>query len=308
EGETSKFIIITILDDNLVEGDETFTVRLSDPGGGAVISGPTNATVTILDEEVGPGSLDRTFDPGRGANGLVRSLAVQSDGKVILGGAFTMFDGTNRNFIARLNADGSHDQGFDPGSGANAFVSAVGAATSGRVLLGGAFTNVGGLPFNRLAQLNNDGTPDTTFTASSGLNAEDYTMTVQTNGRVLLGGAFSLPTRGITRVRANGSVDATFSPGSGANGPVHTIAVQPDGLVLLGGGFTSVSGEDHSRVARLASDGQLDIAFLTGAITNGAVFSIAVQADGKIVVGGDFSTSAGTNRVRIARLNADGTL
>jgi len=89
---------------------------------------------------------------------------------------------------------------------------------------------------------------------------------------------------------------------------VHCILVQPDGLVLLGGGFTSVNGEPHSRVARLGSDGQLDIAFATGAITNGTVFCVAVQTDGKIIVGGDFFTSASTNRMRIVRLNADGTL
>jgi len=308
EGQTSQSIIITILDDSLVEGDEIFTVRLANPGGGTIISGPTNATVTILDEEIGPGSLDRSFDPGGGANGLVRSLALQSDGKVIAGGAFTMFDGTNRNFITRLNADGSHDLSFDPGTGANAFVSAVGAAPSGKVLLGGAFSTVGGLPFNRLAQLNTNGTPDASYNPASGLNAAVYTMTVQSNGRVLLGGAFSLPTRGITRVRPNGSVDATFSPGSGADGPVHCILVQPDGLVLLGGGFTSLSGDPHSRIARLASDGQLDIAFLTGAITNGTVFCVALQSDGKVIVGGDFNTPATTNRVRVARLNADGTL
>jgi uncharacterized delta-60 repeat protein len=308
EGQTSQTITIAILDDNLVEGDENLLVRLFNPGNGAVLGTVTNATVTILDEEVGPGSLDRSFDPGRGASGLVRALALQPDGKVVVGGAFTMFDGTNRNFIARLNADGSHDLTFDPGTGADGFVSAVGVSPSGRVLLGGAISSVNGIPYNRLAQLNSDGTPDATFDHAIDLNSEVYTLTVQANGRVLLGGAFSLPTRGISRVRANGTVDPTFSPGSGADGPVHWIAVQPDGAVVLGGGFTTLNGEPHARVGRLSSEGQLDIGFATDVITNGTVFGLAVQTDGKIVVGGDFNTIGGTNPVRIARLNADGTL
>src|SRR6185503_13174105 len=102
EGTTSQTITIPILDDSIVESDESFQVQLSRPGGGTIISGPTNATVMIIDEEVGPGSLDRGFDPGSGANGLVRAVAVQPDGRVILGGAFTVFNGASRNFIAQL--------------------------------------------------------------------------------------------------------------------------------------------------------------------------------------------------------------
>src|SRR5262249_6541735 len=76
EGVTSQVIVIPILDDSTVEGDETFSVILTNVSGGATFSGPTNVTVTILDEETGPGSLDRTFDPGLGADDFVRALAV----------------------------------------------------------------------------------------------------------------------------------------------------------------------------------------------------------------------------------------
>src|SRR5262249_25005281 len=69
EGQTSITISIAILDDALVEGDESFFVTISNPGGGATILGSTNATVLILDEEFGPGSVDRAFNPGRGTDG-----------------------------------------------------------------------------------------------------------------------------------------------------------------------------------------------------------------------------------------------
>jgi len=65
-----------------------------------------------------PGSLDITFNPGSGANSQVNSVAVQPDGKVLMAGQFMSVNGTNRRFIARLNADGSLDSSFDPGDGA----------------------------------------------------------------------------------------------------------------------------------------------------------------------------------------------
>lgn len=308
EGQSIQTISISILDDAAVEGDEAFFVQLSNPTGGTIISGTTNATVTILDEEFGPGSVDRTFDPGAGANGLVHSVALQSDGRVIAGGAFTQFDGVGRNFVARMEGNGELDVTFNPGMGANAFVSSVASAAGGKVLIAGAFDSVDGAAFNRVARLNSNGAPDLVFNAASGLNAAVNTMITQPDGRVLLGGAFSLPTRGINRRQVNGAVDSSFNPGSGADGAVQALFVQPDGSILLGGAFTSVAGEPHSRVARVDASGLLDTAFGTGAITNGSVFALALQADGKVIVGGDFATAAGANRVKVARLNTDGSL
>jgi hypothetical protein len=71
------------------------------------------------------GSVDDSFDPDGGANNQVECLAIQPDGKVIIGGWFTSFNGAARSRIARLNADGSLDTSFDPGSGANGVVTSL---------------------------------------------------------------------------------------------------------------------------------------------------------------------------------------
>src|SRR5262249_34872804 len=134
EGQVSAAITVTILDDTLVEGDEDFIVTLSNPGGGATILGATNAIVNILDEEFGPGRVARTLDPGLGASSLVRSVAVQPSGKVLISGVFTQFAGTNRNHIARLNPDGSLDLSFDPGAGPDALISTVISGANGKVV------------------------------------------------------------------------------------------------------------------------------------------------------------------------------
>src|SRR5262249_841741 len=107
DGESSQSFTIPILDETAVEGDETFFVAFTNATGGGVISGLPSAIVLIEDNETGSGSLDRGFNPGAGANGLVRTLALQADGKIVLGGAFTQFDNLSRNFITRLNTNGS---------------------------------------------------------------------------------------------------------------------------------------------------------------------------------------------------------
>jgi len=308
DGVTNQTITVPILDDASVEGDEDFVVQLINPSTSTVVADPTSVVVRIVDEEFGPGSVDRTFDPGTGANGLVRSVSVQTNGMVLIGGSFTAFDGVARNYVARLNPNGAHDLGFDPGSGPNAFVASVAAAVADQVLIAGSFSSVAGSGYNRVALLLPGGLPDPNYRPSSEMNSAVYTMVLQPDGRALLGGAFGQPTRGITRLALDGSVDNSFVPGSGADGAVHAIAVEQGGSVIIGGNFSTVNGEPHLRVARLTSEGFVDTAFASGAIVAGTVFSMAIQSDGRIVVGGDFSTSAGPGRVNIARLNPDGSL
>jgi uncharacterized delta-60 repeat protein len=308
EGVTNQTITITILDDALVESDEAFQVQLFSPSG-AAITGPTNATVLIIDEEVGPGSLDRTFDPGTGADGLVQAVSVQPDGRVILGGAFTNFNGARRQFIARLQSSGALDASLDPGAGPNALVEAVAPASSDRVLLAGGFNLVGSSPYNRVARLQSSGAADPFFTPSVGLNAAVHSLTPLADGRFYIGGAFSAPSRGVTRLAVNGGLDAAFNPGSGADGAVFAVTVQPDGSVIIAGAFAHVDGEPRSRVARLDSSGQLDTEFgLVPAIQSGTVRGAALQSDGKIILVGEFTPVGTTNRTRLARLNTDGSL
>jgi uncharacterized delta-60 repeat protein len=314
DGQVSGVITIPILDDFVIEGNETFVVTISNPTGGATISGPASASVVIQENDFGPGSIDPAFNPGAGANGLVRALAVAPNGKVFVAGAFTVFDNTNRNYITRLNPNGSHDLSFDPGTGASSLVSAVGALSDGRVVLGGNFTNVAGARFLRIARLDTNGAPDLSFTDAAGFDAGIVALSVQTRdimrNRLVVGGGFSTPIRGIAQLRLDGTVDTSFSPGEGANNPVHAVLALSDGRVIIGGAFTTVSGPGNpaARVARLAANGFFDTDFTPTAITNGTVYALGAQPDGKIVVGGDFILEGAPDRVNVARFNSDGSL
>ena len=266
------------------------------------------------------------FDPG--ANNSVHALAVQPDGKVVVGGDFTMLGGggtgtTARSRIARLNPDGSLDPAFNPG--ANDSVLALAIQPDGKILVGGAFTMLGGggtgtSARSSLARLLPDGTLDVSF--NPGANDDVWTLAVQPDGKIIVGGFFTMLGGGgtgttarqrIGRLNANGTLDTTFDPG--ASDVVYKVALQPDGRILVGGQFTTLGGGGtgtavRNRIGRLLADGSLDADFNPGA--SNVVYALAVQPDGKILVGGDFTGLGGgtgtTTRHRIGRLQPDGTL
>jgi uncharacterized delta-60 repeat protein len=309
DGQTERTISIPLFPDFVVEGNETFEVVLSDPTGGATIGGQNRVTVTIQDDDFGPGSLDPGFDPGTGANAPVRSVAVQPDGRIIIGGAFTQFNGVDRNYVARLNSAGPLDFGFNIGTGANGLVSAVALdSADGDVLLAGSFTSVNGSPRNRVARLTSTGATDLAQDQPSGLDAAAYALAVQADSKTIIGGSFSIPKPCLARLRVNGSPDTSFDTGAGANGPIFAVAMQADGGAVAGGSFTSIDGASRSRVARFFGDGALDLTFVPPTVSGGSVFAVAIQPDLKVIIGGDFTSVGGQSRNRIARLNADGSL
>ena len=292
--------------------------------GGAFTTLGGGGTGTNTRNKIGRLSADGTFDGfNPGANGAVNALAMQADGRVLVGGDFTIIDTITRNFIARLNVGGAIHSSFDPG--ANNGVSAFAIQADGKIVVGGTFTTLGGggtgsITRNNIGRLNADGTPDNSF--NPGANAAVDTLAVQADGKILVGGSFTTLGGGgtgtttrnyIGRLNADGSLDTSFNPG--ANFLVYSLAVQADGKILVGGAFTGLGGGTgttaRSFIGRLNSDGSLDPNFNPGA--NSGVNAMAVQADGKILLGGLFGTLGGggtgtTTRQRIGRLHPDGTL
>jgi len=260
------------------------------------------------------GSVDATFDPGGGQNSGfdsdVFSIAVQPDGKLVVGGIFTKFDRTSRNSVARLNVDGSLDTGFNPGTGANNLVEILAQQPDGKVVLCGRFSTFNGVNRPYVARLNSDGSLDTSYTPTP--DAIVIALALQGDGKAVIGGLFGsisgVPRNYVARLNSDGSVDASFNPGPGPNLPVHTIAIQPDGKMVIGGQFTSVNGSSRVRIARLNPDGALDTGFDPGPGADLTVVASAVQPDGKILVGGDFTNIISATRYYVARLNTNGSL
>ena len=248
-----------------------------------------------------------SFNPG--ASSYVYALAVQPDGKILAAGWFGTLGGQPRERIGRLNDDGSVDAGFNPGAGPD-WVDCLVVQPDGKLLVGGGFTTLAGQTQAYLGRLNADGTLDATFDPkpSSYVNC----LVVQPNGQILLGGQFSelsgQTRNSMGRVNADGSLDTAFNPG--ANGQVNSLALQADGKILVGGSFSVLVGQTRRRIGRLNADGSLDTSFNPTAdgSFSPVVHCLAVQPDGKILVGGSYSTLGGQARSSIGRLNADGSL
>jgi uncharacterized delta-60 repeat protein len=264
------------------------------------------------------GSLDNNFNPTVGANSVINSITTQSDGKVLIGGAFTLYNGFRSNRVARLNTDGSLDFTFNPDTGANSAVSCLSLQSSGRVLIGGDFTRFNGSPRNRIAQLNVDGSLDNTFNAGVGANNVVRAILTQPDGKILIGGLFTsvsgVPLNRIARLNTNGTLDFSFNPGNGFNGPVYSMVLRPDGKILVAGQFTSFNNTFRRYIARLNPNGSLDTTFNPESSVSGGVFNntyiqvISLQPDGKVLIGGNFSSYISKSRNHIARINQDGTL
>lgn len=254
------------------------------------------------------GTLDTDFTPTLGGSTLyglsVIALAVQADGKILVGGAFTELNAQPRNYIGRLNPDGTLDPDFNPG--ASTLVDVLLEQDDHKILVGGRFSTLGGQPRSKIGRLNPDGTLDAAFNPGSGGNI--YALALQDDQKILVGGQFTQlggqPRNFIGRLNPDGTLDPDFNPG--ADQLVNTLAVQADGKILVGGGFEELGGQTRNYIGRLNPDGSLDTGFNPGA--NGSVEQIVVQPDGKILVAGYFTELGGAPRYRIARLNSDGTL
>jgi uncharacterized delta-60 repeat protein len=260
------------------------------------------------------GTVDTTFNTGTGVNNDILAIAPLPDGKILIGGFFTTFNGQSRIRIARLNANGSIDTGFNAGSlGPNNSVNTIHVQTDGKLLITGAFSNIDGVARRLVARLNANGSVDSSFNGGTQANYTFDAVVLQPDGKLIVGGTFdrlnNVDRMRIARYNTDGSIDASFDPGNGPGAAsVNALALQSDNKIIVGGSFTTFNNVPQVRIARLNTDGTLDTTFNPGVSANAVIRSIALQADGKMIIAGDFTTFNGVSRNHIARLNADGSL
>ncbi|MBI4646393.1 MAG: delta-60 repeat domain-containing protein [Bacteroidia bacterium] len=159
------------------------------------------------------GSIDLSFNPGTGTTSTIFTTAIQSDGKIIIGGAFTSYNGTAINRIARLNTDGTLDGTYNPGTGASSTVRTTSIQSDGKIIIGGDFASYNGTAINYIARLNADGTLDGTFNPGTGADNDVYTTAIQSDGKIIIGGNFTsyngTARNYIARLNTDGTLDGT---------------------------------------------------------------------------------------------------
>lgn len=267
-----------------------------------------DATFIAGQDTVYPGT-----DPQLGSWDRVRAIALQPDGRVVVGGSFTYIGMIEMDGLARLASDGTIDTGFTPPP---LRAETIAVLPDGKLLVAGRFATVGGAPRPGIARLNANGTLDTSFApgdwSNGGRTPNVAAFAVQADGRIVVAGnaydATDMSVISLLRLNADGSVDTTFARPTIETyyGGISALALDANGKVLIGGRFSAINGQSRENVARLDADGSVDVAFNPGA--DGDVMALVPVAGGRIVAAGHFTTMAGSATGQVVRLDADGAL
>jgi uncharacterized delta-60 repeat protein len=201
------------------------------------------------------GSLDATFNVGSACNFQAAiAVTIQTDGKILLGGAFTDFNGGGQKRIVRLNSDGTTDGTFTSGTGFNGNVWGITVQPDSKIIVTGEFTTYRGVTKNKIVRLNSDGTIDATFNQGSGLTSGASNVAYQTlvgSGlKILVIGNFTdyngASATNITRLNPDGTLDSTFVLETTFDSDVVSMARQPDGDIFVGGDFSTSATADST--------------------------------------------------------------
>ncbi|WP_119793388.1 T9SS sorting signal type C domain-containing protein [Flavobacterium anhuiense] len=264
----------------------------------------SNRIIRILSD----GETDNSFNIGEGFNAQVYALAVQTDQKIIVAGAFTKYNGStlNNSRVVRLLPDGTKDNNFNIGLGADGTIEAIVVQSDGKILLGGHFKTFNAQPFSGIVRLNPDGSIDSSFNIRNGFDKYVYAMALQSDQKIIVGGSFltfdGISQKRIVRLNTDGSLDVTFESGTGfSKGDIRSILVQPDDRILIGGAFSGTyKNVVSSRLIRLMPSGVIDNSFT--ATLNNTLFDMKFTEDYKLLAGGNFNSVSGISKHRIARL------
>ncbi|MBS7256166.1 delta-60 repeat domain-containing protein [Flavobacterium branchiicola] len=261
------------------------------------------------------GSVDETFNTGIGFNGKIYASYVQPDGKIVVGGNFTSFNGINAGRIIRLNYDGTYDASFNSTLAATSgIIYEITPQSDGKIIITGSFTKYNNVTVNRIARLMSDGSLDTSFVTGSGSSSNIMYAKVLPDGRILVAGNFTtfnnISSNKMICLNPDGSRNTDFSSGSGFDDDVTSMILQPDGKIIIGGKFTSYNGSLANRIIRINNDGSVDPNFFSGSgFNSGVVQAIKINLKGEIMVGGSFTGNYNGEAVnRVCLLNSDGRL
>lgn len=280
------------------------------------------------------GSYDTSFVQGNiSTSETILAIAIQNDGKIILGGRFNSYATSSADNIVRLEANGTVDPTFDVSTG---FVNLARLRSllvqpDGKIIAAGDFDSYNGIASKGIVKLNSDGSKDATFESANGFGFESTVVNVGVNAlvwqpgdKLIAGGSMNFyggfPIGRIVRINSDGSRDETFTNiRKGFDGQVNASALQPDGKILTAGNFERYTGIPTQKLVRLHADGSHDATFNLPALGfsenatapigpyNNPVKTIMVQPDGKILVGGDFIFFDGQSQRGLVRLNSDGS-
>lgn len=268
------------------------------------------------------GTPDLSFDPGLGFNGSVFAIEIQNDGKILVGGDFTEYNGnSSRPYLLRLNANGTLDNTFN--ANVNSAVLAI-ETDNNDIYIGGVFSTVGGVSRNCLAKLTSSGTLVTAFTSQIENGGVVNSIKNLSSGAIFVAGLFDYAPNSIIKnslivTKQNGNAQILVGH-PGFNDVIINTAVDFDGnangdtLIVCTGLFTEMYGSVASGIGRMKFRAANNLPvndspnFNSGVGFNLIARASAILSDNKMVVTGLFDSYKGINSPKIAKINNDGTI
>ena len=311
------------------QGGGIFTT-LQQPDGKVLITG----SFQLMNGQASPrvarlnadGSPDLAFraQAGSGPNGYITAMALQPDGKIILGADHYVdgYNGAPAQTLLRLNPDGSLDTSFNSGGNGwrNRPILSIAVQPDGKILVGGELGAVfNGQPTKGLIRLLPSGRLDASFSTGSRFVSSARSgygqvrkIIVQPDGNIMVAGEFGVvggqASDAIVRLLPTGSRDASFASPLASHASVSDMVRQSDGKLLIGGYALTGLASDYNIVARLLPTGALDPTFTRINSLGASVDDLGLRTDGSILVTGRFSSIGGANRLGLARLSTTGTV
>lgn len=235
-------------------------------------SGSTATRIVKINEF---GSIDTSFKVGAGFTTEPRSVAIQSDGKVLVGHGGNYSQSIQVPRLVRINTDGTIDTAFSSsaGTGPNAIPIWIIPQPDNKILIGTNFTSYNGVSSQYICRVNSDGTRDTDFKVGVGFNGNISALTLQSDGKIMALGSFTSYSgsaiAGLARLNSSGSLDTTFNPGTGLSSPYDgilpgSIAQDADGSYYVGGSFRTYQGEIFHNFVVVTSTGAIDTTYYRG--------------------------------------------
>ncbi len=316
-GDSNRFDLgggttITVVNDIVVQPDQKIIVG----GTFTTYSNVTNKNRIIrLNQD---GNIDASFQPATGFNnGVVQSLALQSNGKIIAGGTFTTYNSQPRSGIVRINdIDGSLDATFTVGAGFNSAsnVYAICIQPDGKIILGGSFTTYDGNTASKIVRLDTTGAVDASFSTGTGFNNDVRSICYDAlSNKIYVAGNFTSYNgtsniQRIVRLDLNGNIDGGFVAGTGFNNTVYKILLDGSNNIIAAGNFTTYQGQNQKRLCRLLSSGNIDASFSSGNGFNMTVLDINLDINGNIICGGNFSVYDTDTIGKLCRITPNGNI
>jgi uncharacterized delta-60 repeat protein len=247
------------------------------------------------------GTIDTSFDYGSGFNSEVTTIAIQLDGKIIVGGFFTTYKDVSCNRIVRLNTDGSIDNTFSVGVGFDGSVGNIKITNDNLIYVGGSFTTYQNLNYRSVVRLDLNGSIDVSFNTLT--NFPNFSsinrIIVSDNNSVYLGGSFSsyssVTANNMIKLTSGGTIDSSFNIGNGFNSAIIDMCLDSFGDIYVVGGFTIFNGVTNQYMIKLKPNGSKDATFNNSSRFSGNNFvsplrSVLVDSVGRIFIGGRFTS------------------